>query len=94
MTYIINFKKSIKLTAITQLVRTSQIHAFANKIQGGDFVLIPSGKGKAISVGYILAEVNEKPEIQNYLATRRVLWLIRNKDRKDFFFSGKRNICL
>ena len=29
---------------------TSQIHAFANKMYGGDFVLIPSGKGKKISV--------------------------------------------
>ena len=35
---------------------TSQIHAFANKIYGGDFVLIPSGKGKKISVGYLLGE--------------------------------------
>ena len=38
---------------------TSQIHAFANKIYGGDFVLIPSGKGKKISVGYLLSEVDE-----------------------------------
>ena len=28
---------------------TSQIHAFANKLYGGDFVLIPSNKGKKIS---------------------------------------------
>ena len=32
---------------------TSQIHAFANKIYGGDFVLIPSGKGKRISIGSV-----------------------------------------
>ena len=64
---------------------TSQIHAFANKIQGGDFVLIPSGKGKKISVGYILEEVNETPVIKNYLATRKVFWFTRERDRQDFF---------
>ena len=64
---------------------SSQIHAFANKIFGGDFVIIPSGKGKKISVGYVLGEVDESPANSNYLATRRVLWLIKEENRQDFF---------
>ena len=64
---------------------TSQIHAFANKIFGGDFVLIPSGKGKKISVGYLLSEVDEKPSNESFLATRKVLWLTKEEDRLEFF---------
>ena len=64
---------------------TSQIHAFANKIYGGDFVLIPSGKGKKISVGYLLSEVDEKPSNESFLATRKVLWLTKEADRQEFF---------
>ena len=64
---------------------TSQIHAFANKIYGGDFILIPSGKGKKISVGYLLSEVDEKPSNESFLATRKVLWLTKEADRQEFF---------
>jgi predicted RNA-binding protein with PUA-like domain len=64
---------------------TSQIHAFANKIYGGDFVLIPSGKGKEISVGYLLGEVDERPANESLLATRQVLWLVEKADRQEFF---------
>lgn len=64
---------------------TSQIHAFANKIYGGDFVLIPSGKGKKISVGYLLGEVDENPSNESLLATRKVLWFVKEADRQDFF---------
>ena len=64
---------------------TSQIYAFANKIFGGDFVLIPSGKGKKISVGYLLSEVDEKPSNESFLATRKVLWLTKEEDRLEFF---------
>ena len=64
---------------------TSQIYAFANKICGGDFVLIPSGKGKKISVGYLLSEVDEKPSNESFLATRKVLWLTKEEDRLEFF---------
>ena len=64
---------------------TSQIHAFANKIYGGDFVLIPSGKGKKISVGYLLGEVEENPINDSFLATRKVFWLIKQEDRHEFF---------
>jgi len=64
---------------------TSQIHAFANKIYGGDFVLIPSGKGKKISVGYLLSEVDENPTNESFLATRKALWLVKEADRQDFF---------
>lgn len=63
----------------------SQIHAFANKIYGGDFILIPSGKGKKINVGYLLGEVEEKPTNESYLATRKVHWLIKEADRQEFF---------
>ena len=63
----------------------SQIHAFANKIYGGDFILIPSGKGKKINVGYLLGEVEEKPSNESYLATRKVHWLIKEADRQEFF---------
>lgn len=64
---------------------TSQIHAFANKIYGGDFVLIPSGKGKKVSVGYLLGEVDEDPSNESFLATRKVLWLLKETDRQEFF---------
>ena len=64
---------------------TSQIHAFANKIYGGDFVLIPSSKGKKISVGYLLGEVDENPSNESLLATRKVLWFVKEADRQDFF---------
>ena len=64
---------------------TSQIHAFANKIFGGDFVLIPSGKGKKVSVGYLLSEVDEKPSNESLLATRKVFWLTKEEDRAEFF---------
>jgi predicted RNA-binding protein with PUA-like domain len=63
---------------------TSQIHAFANKIFGGDFILIPSGKGKRISVGYLLGEVEELPANESLLATRRVLWLVKEAERQEF----------
>lgn len=63
---------------------TSQIYAFANKIYGGDFILTPSGKGKRISVGYLLSEVDELPENENLLATRKVLWLVQDADRQEF----------
>jgi 5-methylcytosine-specific restriction protein B len=63
---------------------TSQIYAFANKIYGGDFVLIPSGKGKKVSVGYLLDEVDENPANESFLATRRVFWLVREEDRQEF----------
>ena len=63
---------------------TSQIHAFANKIFGGDFVLIPSGKGKRISLGYLLSEVDENPSNESFLATRQVLWLVKEADRQEF----------
>ena len=62
----------------------SQIHAFANKIYGGDFVLIPSGKGKRISIGYLIGEVVQDPANESHLATRRVLWLVKEADRQDF----------
>ena len=64
---------------------TSQIYAFANKISGGDFVLIPSGKGKKLSVGYLLGEVIEEPNNVKLLATRKVLWLTKELDRQYFF---------
>lgn len=64
---------------------TSQIFAFANKIYGGDFVLIPSGRGKKITVGYVLGDLDENPANQSFLGTRRVLWLIRESDRQEFF---------
>ena len=64
---------------------TSQIHAFANKMFGGDFVLIPSGKGKRINLGYLLGEVDENPANESFLATRRVLWLVKEADRQEFF---------
>ena len=64
---------------------SSQIHSFANRIYGGDFVLIPSGKGKKISVGYLLGEVDEMPVNESFLATRHVLWLVKAEDRQDFF---------
>ena len=64
---------------------TSQIHGFANKIYGGDFVVIPSGKGKKISVGYLLSEVDENPTNESFLATRKALWLVKEADRQDFF---------
>jgi len=64
---------------------TSQIHAFANKIYGGDFVLIPSGKGKKISIGYLLGEVDENPSNESLLATRKVLWFVKEEDRQEFF---------
>jgi hypothetical protein len=64
---------------------TSQIHAFANKIYGGDFVLIPSRKGKKISVGYLLGEVDENPSNESLLATRKVLWFVKEEDRQEFF---------
>ena len=64
---------------------TSQIHAFANNIFGGDFVLIPSGKGKKVSVGYLLSEVDEKPSNESFLATRKVFWLTKEEDRAEFF---------
>jgi 5-methylcytosine-specific restriction protein B len=63
---------------------TSQIYAFANKMFGGDFVLIPSGKGKKISVGYLLGEVIENPANESLLATRKVHWLIKEEDRQEF----------
>jgi hypothetical protein len=63
---------------------TSQIHAFANKIFGGDFVLIPSGKGKRINVGYLLGEVDQEPANESLLATRKVLWLVKEADRQEF----------
>ena len=62
----------------------SQIHAFANKIYGGDFVLIPSGKGKRISIGYLIGEVDQEPANENLLATRRVLWIVKEADRQEF----------
>jgi len=62
----------------------SQIHAFANKIYGGDFVLIPSGKGKRISIGYLIGEVDQDPANESHLATRRVLWLVKEADRQEF----------
>jgi 5-methylcytosine-specific restriction protein B len=64
---------------------TSQIHAFANKIYGGDFVLIPSGKGKKISLGYLISEVNSEPLNESLLATRKVIWLVKEADRQEFF---------
>jgi 5-methylcytosine-specific restriction protein B len=64
---------------------TSQIYAFANKIFGGDFVLIPSGKGKKISVGYLLSEVDENSPNESFLATRKVFWLVKEEDRLEFF---------
>jgi predicted Mrr-cat superfamily restriction endonuclease len=63
---------------------TSQIHAFANKIYGGDFVLIPSGKGKRISVGYLLGEVVQEPSNESLLATRKVVWLVKEAERQEF----------
>jgi 5-methylcytosine-specific restriction protein B len=63
---------------------TSQIHAFANKIYGGDFVLIPSGKGKRISIGYLLGQVVQEPTNESLLATRKVLWLAKEEDRQEF----------
>jgi hypothetical protein len=63
---------------------TSQIYAFANKIYGGDFVLIPSGKGKRISIGYLIGGIDQEPSNESLLATRKVLWLVKNADRKEF----------
>jgi 5-methylcytosine-specific restriction protein B len=63
---------------------TSQIYAFANKIFGGDFVLIPSSKGRKISVGYVLGEVIENPANKSLLATRKVHWLTKEEDRQEF----------
>jgi hypothetical protein len=63
---------------------TSQIHAFANKIYGGDFVLIPSGKGKRISIGYLLGETDQEPSNESLLATRKVLWLVKEAERQEF----------
>jgi predicted Mrr-cat superfamily restriction endonuclease len=39
---------------------TSQIFSFVNKIFGGDFILMLSGKGKKISVGYVLGQPIDK----------------------------------
>jgi predicted Mrr-cat superfamily restriction endonuclease len=64
---------------------TSQIHAFGNKMFGGDFILIPSGKGKKISVGYLVGDIVEEPSNSSYLATRRVVWLTKLQDRQFFF---------
>ena len=64
---------------------TSQIHAFGNKMFGGDFILIPSGKGKKISVGYLVGDIVEEPSNSSYLATRRVIWLTKLQDRQFFF---------
>lgn len=70
---------------------TSQIHAFANKIYGGDFVLIPSGKGKRISIGYLLGEIDQDPANASLLATRKVLWLVREAERQEFLDQVKGN---
>jgi 5-methylcytosine-specific restriction protein B len=64
---------------------TSQIYAFANKMFGGDFVIIPSGKGKEVSIGYLLGETDEEPSNLSFLATRKVLWLVKLANRKNFF---------
>lgn len=63
----------------------SQIYAFAHKIFGGDFVLIPSGRGKKISVGYVLGEAVESPTNKRFLLTRKVFWLTKLQDRQNFF---------
>lgn len=67
----------------------SQIYSFVNKIYGGDFILVPSGKGKKVSIGYVIGVANENPSNTSMLATRRVLWLVKEVDRQDFFNNVK-----
>lgn len=67
----------------------SQIHSFVNKIYGGDFILVPSGKGKKVSIGYVLGVAAENPSNMSMLATRRVLWLVKQADRQEFFKNVK-----
>jgi len=64
----------------------SQIYAFVNKIFGGDFILVPSGKGDKVSVGYLLGDVVENPPAEiGLLAARKVAWLTKEENRKEFF---------
>jgi 5-methylcytosine-specific restriction protein B len=63
---------------------TSQIFSFVNKIFGGDFILMLSGKGKKISVGYVLGQPEENPENKDLLVTRKVIWLTLEEDREEF----------
>ena len=67
----------------------SQIHAFINKMFGGDFVLLPSGSGKEISIGYVLSEAKESLGNENFLLTRDVFWLVKKQDRQEFFNAVK-----
>ncbi len=67
----------------------SQIFAFVNKIFGGDFIVIPSGKGKKISVGYLLGQPLENPDNDSLLVTREVLWFTKEEDRQEFFSEVK-----
>ena len=54
----------------------SQVHCFINRIQGGDFVIVPSESGKNISIGLIRSEAIEQPGISDsYVAIRNILWL-------------------
>ena len=62
----------------------SQVHSFANKLYGGDFLVVPSGGGAFINIAYIISDINENPSNETYLATREVVWLIKNGDRGRF----------
>ncbi len=66
-------------------VYASQIYAFVNKIFGGDFIVLPSGKSKKISVGYLLGHPLENPENESLLVSRKVAWFTKEEDRQEFF---------
>ena len=54
----------------------SQVYSFINRMNGGDFVIVPSESGKKVSIGLIRSEAIEQPEaLDSYVAIRNVLWL-------------------
>lgn len=66
------------------------INNFCRDLAGGDWVLVPSGKGKFISVGYVVSRVMEGEVTTPYFATRKVVWISKEINR-EMILSGLSN---
>jgi len=69
-------------TSASRAAYLAIINNFCRDIAGGDWVLVPSGKGRSISVAYVVSKVLEGLEETPYFATRKVVWLAKELDRE------------